>query len=211
MDRKAISEKHLDAFKETANIGAGHAATALSTLLNKPMDMSVPQVDLVPFEEMNERLGGGEAVVVAAFLQVEGDVTGSLFFMLSLDGASSLVQELTSNLEEPLKTPPYSSMALSAFNEVGNILAGSYLSALAEFTKLRLYPTVSQTVVDMAMAIVSHGLIAHSMHSDYALVIDTKMTEKGCDKNKMNGHFFFLPDPKSFQPLLQSLGVQLDG
>ncbi|MBM7094196.1 MULTISPECIES: chemotaxis protein CheC [Alteribacter] len=212
MKESGFSEKHLDVLKEIANIGAGHAATALSQLLNKPMDMNVPSVEFVPFEEMNDRLGEEEAVVAAAFLHVNGDAPGSLFFILPAEDATTLVQELTLNEEDTLHTPPYSDMAVSAFNEVGNILAGSYLSALTAFTDLKLYPSPPQTAVDLAMAIVSHGLIAHSEHSDYALVIDTKISEKSHVPIKgINGHFFFLPNPESFKPLLHSLGVQLDG
>ncbi|WP_096435388.1 chemotaxis protein CheC [Alteribacter populi] len=211
MDILQIKEHHLDALKEVGNIGAGHAATALSELLNKPMDMNVPSVDVVPFEEMNDRLGGEEAVVCAVFLQVQGDAPGNLFFMLPVQEATTLVQKLTGDTSHSFYSRPYSEMAVSAFNEVGNILAGSYLTSLMDFTKLQMYPSPPQTAVDMAVAIVSHGLIAHSKVSDYALVVDTEIFEIGKKENGITkGHFFLLPDPEAFDTLFQSLGVSVD-
>src|SRR4051794_18863516 len=84
----------MDVLKEVGNIGAGNAATALSTLLNKPVDMAVPTVSLLPFEAIADRVGGPEAVVIAIFLRVDGDAPGNMFFIMNREPARRLLQGL---------------------------------------------------------------------------------------------------------------------
>ncbi|AGA58201.1 MAG: chemotaxis protein CheC [Thermobacillus sp.] len=194
-------EFKLDVLKEVGNIGAGHAATALSRILNHPVDMSVPTVSLVPFEEIADRVGGAEQVVIAVFLRVEGDAPGNMFFIIREDSAKRLLRNLLSiDTEEGA----YSDMELSALNEIGNILAGSYLSSLADFTKLAMTPTVPSLAIDMAGAILSYGLLQFGQMGDAALLIETKFLE---DRDTVEGQFFLIPDPESFEKIFRALGV----
>ncbi len=89
-----LEDFQMDVLKEVGNIGAGHAATALSTLLDKPIDMLVPKVRMLPFEEICESVGGAETVVLAIFLRVEGDAPGNMFFILDLDAAKNMLRDL---------------------------------------------------------------------------------------------------------------------
>jgi chemotaxis protein CheC len=194
-------EFKLDVLKEVGNIGAGHAATALSRILNQPVDMSVPTVSLVPFEEIADRVGGSEQVVIAVFLRVEGDAPGNMFFIFREDSAKRLLRNLLSiDTQEGV----YSDMELSALNEIGNILAGSYLSSLADFTKLTMTPTVPSLAIDMAGAILSYGLLQFGQMGDAALLIETKFLE---DRDTVEGQFFLIPDPESFEKIFRALGV----
>jgi chemotaxis protein CheC len=194
-------EFKLDVLKEVGNIGAGHAATALSRILNQPVDMSVPTVSLVPFEEIADRVGGSEQVVIAVFLRVEGDAPGNMFFIIREDSAKKLLRSL---LSIDTEDGAYSDMELSALNEIGNILAGSYLSSLADFTKLTLMPTVPSLAIDMAGAILSYGLLQFGQMGDAALLIETKFLE---DREAVQGQFFLIPDPESFEKIFRALGV----
>jgi Chemotaxis protein CheC, inhibitor of MCP methylation len=194
-------EFKLDVLKEVGNIGAGHAATALSRILNEPVDMSVPTVSLVPFEEIADRVGGSEQVVIAVFLRVEGDAPGNMFFIIREDSAKRLLRNLLSiDTEEGV----YTDMELSALNEIGNILAGSYLSSLADFTRLTMTPTVPSLAIDMAGAILSYGLLQFGQMGDAALLIETKFLE---DRDTVEGQFFLIPDPESFGKIFRALGV----
>lgn len=194
-------EFKLDVLKEVGNIGAGHAATALSRILNQPVDMSVPTVRLLPFEEIADSVGGSEQVVIAVFLRVEGDAPGNMFFIIREDSAKRLLRNLLSiETEEGV----YSDMELSALNEIGNILAGSYLSSLADFTKLSMVPTVPSLAIDMAGAILSYGLLQFGQMGDAALLIETKFLE---DREAVEGQFFLIPDPESFEKIFRALGV----
>jgi chemotaxis protein CheC len=198
-----LAEFQMDVLKEVGNIGAGHAATALSTLLDKPIDMLVPKVRMLPFEEICESVGGAETVVLAIFLRVDGDAPGNMFFILNLDAAKNMLRDLIGlkihDQEE------YSELELSALNEIGNILAGSYLSSLADFTNLNMQPTVPALAIDMAGAILSYGLLQFGQMGDQALLIDTKFLE---GDNEVQGHFFLIPDPESFGKIFSALGVE---
>ncbi|REK76530.1 chemotaxis protein CheC [Paenibacillus paeoniae] len=193
-----------DVLKEVGNIGAGNAATALSKLLDKPVDMGVPKVSLLPFEEVAERVGGAEQIVIAVFLRVEGDAPGNMFFIIEEQSAKRMLNQLLSMNHQ--EDEGYSEMELSALCEIGNILAGSYLSSLADFTQLPMVPSVPAIAHDMAGAILSYGLMQYGEMGDSALLIETTFLE---DRQSLEGHFFLIPDPESFNKIFKALGVEL--
>ncbi|WP_213411356.1 chemotaxis protein CheC [Xylanibacillus composti] len=196
----------MDVLKEVGNIGAGNAATALSKLLDKPVDMQVPKVNLLPFEAITNIVGGSEQVVIAIFLRVVGDAPGNMFFVIQPASAKKLLERIA-GLEIEEEEDRFSEMEYSALHEIGNILAGSYLSSLADFTKLSLQPTVPSLAVDMAGAILSFGLMEYGAMGDRALLIDTKFLE---GQDAVEGHFFLIPDPESFGKMFAALGVPVE-
>ncbi|MNH93047.1 CheY-P phosphatase CheC [compost metagenome] len=199
---KDYAEFKMDILKEIGNIGAGNAATALSCLLDKPIDMAVPKVQMLPFEAIADKVGGAEKIVLAIFFRVEGDAPGNLFFILSPEAAKKLLKRfayLTVENEEE-----FTEMEWSALSEIGNILAGSYLSSLADFTRLSMSPTVPALAIDMAGAILSYGLLQFGEMGDDALLIDTTFIE---GQQEVEGQFFLIPDPESFDQIFTALGV----
>ncbi|WML49262.1 chemotaxis protein CheC [Neobacillus sp. PS3-34] len=207
-----FSSIHLDLLKEIGNIGAGNAATALSKLLNKKIEMNVPNVQIVSFDEMVEMAGGSENTAASVFLRIEGEAPGNMFFILPLSQAENFIQQMIGKEEFSFSNLPYNEIALSALQELGNILIGSYLSALSDFTNLSLYPSVPALSIDMVGAIISSGLMEHSQVSDFAIVIDTAFKEDIVEAaGTVRGHFFMLPDPDSFRTIFKSLGVKENG
>ncbi|EFM13080.1 CheC, inhibitor of MCP methylation [Paenibacillus curdlanolyticus YK9] len=201
-DFSGLEAFKLDVLKEVGNIGAGNAATALSRLLDKPVDMAVPQVSLLPFEQISEIVGGSEQTVIAVFLRVDGDAPGNMFFIIEEPSAKRMLQRLLGmNIQ---MDEAYSELELSALCEIGNILAGSYLSSLADFTGLAMMPTVPSVALDMAGAILSYGLLQFGEMGDSALLIETAFLE---DRDLLEGHFFLIPDPDSFDKIFRALGV----
>jgi chemotaxis protein CheC len=198
-----LADFQMDVLKEIGNIGAGNAATALSVLLNKPIDMQVPIVNILPFEEIASVVGGPEELVLVIYLRVVGDAPGNLFFIMNVESAQKLLVEMVGIEVEDDSW--FSEMELSALNEIGNILAGSFLSSLADFTRLTMIPSVPALAIDMAGAILSFGLIQSGHMGDQALLINTKFLE---GTQEVKGHFFFIPDPDSFPIIFASLGVE---
>lgn len=206
-----IKPMHLDILKEVGNIGAGHAATALSTLLNRKIDMKVPNVRIVPFAEMMELTGGSEKEVVSVSLGIEGEAGGNMFFMLTVEESDRFIQKLISDESFTFHDRDAHNIGFSAMQEMGNILSGSYLSALGDFTQLKLQSSVPELAVDMFGAIISYGLLEISRYSDYTIVIDTILTEM--DEGNIEivkGHFFLLLSPDSFPVLFEALGAGYD-
>lgn len=207
-----IKPVHLDILKEIGNIGAGHAATALSTLLDKKIDMKVPNVRVVSFDEMMDMAGGADNIVAGVFLRIEGEAPGSMFFLLSMEQATLFIKKMLGDENFSFQGEQPNELAYSALQELGNILSGSYLSSLSDFTNLSLFPSVPALTIDMAGAIISHGLLEVSHVSDYVIVIDTSLNEENEDVkfNSLQGHFFLLPDPDSFSIIFKALGVMED-
>jgi chemotaxis protein CheC len=207
-DFNQLTALHLDILKEAGNIGAGHSATALSALLNKRIEMMIPDVSLLSFNELTERLGGPEMVVASLYLRIEGDLPGSMYFILSVEQAERFIRNLTQDQAFKIENIEQEEIGISALKELGNIVAGSYLTALSDFTGLSLYPSVPGLSIDMFAAVITHGLIELSQVSDYAIVIDTAIEESGDESREViQGHFFLLPDPASFDKLFRSIGV----
>ncbi|RKN86500.1 chemotaxis protein CheC [Paenibacillus ginsengarvi] len=204
-DLHNLEDFQLDVLKEVGNIGAGNAATALSKLMSRPVDMQVPLVNLLPFEDIIEMLGGSEQTVLTIYLRVTGDSPGNMFFLLTQNSAKKLLKNLAGM--ESDNAEQFSEMELSALNEIGNILAGSYLSSLADFTKLSMSPTVPSLTIDMLGAVVSYGLMQYGEMGDKALFIDTKFLE---GQDAVEAHVFFVPDPDSFGKIFRALGVPVE-
>ncbi|CDF58041.1 chemotaxis protein CheC [Thermobrachium celere] len=128
-----LNELQIDALKEIGNIGAGNAATALSQLINKKVDMSVPQLDILEFSDMIKRVGNEDDEVVAVLLKVFGDIQGNILFLVKNEEAQKFFDTLMfgfSNINEE--------MFYSMFQEIGNILGNSYLNAVSQITNLSL-------------------------------------------------------------------------
>ncbi|MFB1049551.1 chemotaxis protein CheC [Paraliobacillus sp. JSM ZJ581] len=204
---ESLNDNQLDALKEVGNIGSGNAATSLSTLLHRKVDMKVPAVRVVNFDEMMDLVGGPDTLIVSVFLRINGEAPGNMFFVLSPDEAESFVKEMTGMEDFSIKQPPFDEMGLSALQEMGNILAGSYLSALSDFIHILMQPSVPLLHIDMAGAILTQGLIELSQESDYAIIIDTFINDIDSEREPIKGHFFLLPDPESFPKIFDQLGV----
>jgi chemotaxis protein CheC len=128
-----------------------------------------------------------------------------MFFILDMDSAQHLLHQITG---VDKRVEEWEELEVSALHEIGNILTGSYLSSLADFTKLSLQPSVPALAIDMAGAILSHGLYALGRAGDVALTIDTAFFE---GNERVKGNFFLIPDPDSLPILFRSLGVPFDG
>ncbi len=194
----------MDALKEVGNIGAGNAATSLSQMINRRIHMNVPLVKLLPFDEVAELLGGPETEVAGIYLKVLGDAPGSILFVLPVESGLALTDMLMGI--EPGISTDFSEMTQSALMEIGNILAASYLNALADMTSLSLQPSIPALSCDMAAAIMSVILVELGEVGDTALVIETEFIAENRD---IKGYFFLLPDPGSLSIMMKAIGVGL--
>ncbi|HLS23317.1 MAG TPA: chemotaxis protein CheC [Pseudogracilibacillus sp.] len=209
MKTKNLSHFEKDVLREIGNIGAGNATASMSELINKQVKMEVPSVKVVTINEMMEIIGGPERLVVSIFFRFEGEVTGTVYFILTLEEAEYLVSKMTNNhLTKIMENGEPNQMAVSVLQEVANILNGSYLSAMADFTSLRMKTTIPYLSIDMAAATIVTGLVELSRSSDYAILIDTQITSNDKD-SAAHGHFLLLPDPESIPKLFAALGIDL--
>ena len=197
-----VTAEYYDVLKELGNIGAGNATTALAQMLQCKVDMKVPQVRLLDFSEVGEVMGGEEQIVVGIYLAVEGDITGSIMFILEQSAGKALVSKL---MGMPASEGEYSEIEISAMKEIGNIITGAYLNSLSQLTNLKIIPSVPDLNIDMLNAILSVPAIEFGIMGDQILLIQTQFT----DDVELNGYFILLPDLESYSKILSALGLSI--
>lgn len=195
-----MSNEYFDVLKELGNIGAGNATTALAQMMQCKVDMAVPQVRLLEFKELGETMGGEELVMAGIYLGIEGDITGSIMFLLEKLAAKHLVGKLMGMESEG---DDFTEMEFSALKEVGNIITGAYLNSLSSITNLSIYPSVPDLCVDMAGAILSVPAIEFGALGDRILLIQTQFF----DEMVLDGYFILIPDLESYGRILAALGI----
>ena len=198
-----VNSMYVDVLKEIGNIGAGNATTAIANMLSLRIDMSVPEVAFLPVEKLGSAIGAEDDIIVGIMLGVEQDIDGSMMFLMDMPSAHHLVNRLMMRPDDYAE--PFDEMDLSAIKEIGNIIAGSYLSALSGLTNLTIVPTVPFVAVDMAAAILSVPAVQFGTFGDNALMIETRFS----DDLGINGYFILMPEEDSYDKILASLGIPL--
>ncbi|MBE5929581.1 MAG: chemotaxis protein CheC [Lachnospiraceae bacterium] len=202
LELDAMDVVQYDVLREIGNIGAGNATTALATMLQVKVDMKVPKVALLDFQELPEILGGAENIIAGILLTLSGSIDGMMMFVLERNAAHSMVNMLMGQ-DVPLDGE-FSEMESSALQEIGNIITGAYLSSLSNLTQMSINPSVPYIAIDMAGAILSVPAIEFGKIGDKALLIQTEFGEKD---TQVNGFFILIPTLDSYNAILTSLGL----
>ena len=198
-----LSLNQLDLLKEVGTIGGGKAATALADLIGGRVDISVPQVSLIPLENIAALLGGMDKTFYVMDLDIRGDILGRIFLMFSPKDAKYLSSHLMGKPEEEIDVND--EMFQSSLKEAANILSGSYISALAEMTNLNMICGVPSLAVDVVGAILDFIFIQIAQYSEDALYIKTALKVKGSD---LEGLFLFFPNSDSLRKIFEVAGVK---
>ena len=202
LSMESLTTQYFDVLKEIGNIGAGNATTALATMLQCKVDMKVPQVRMMEFKDVGALLGGEEQELAGAYLSVEGDITGSILFLVQKEVALHLVSKLMGGMGGD----EFGEMERSAFKEISNILTGSYLNALSTMTNMCIYPSIPDLAIDMAGAILSVPAIEFGIMGDKILLIQSQIS----DEIEMDGFFVMIPDMESYAKILRALGIPVE-
>jgi chemotaxis protein CheC len=194
-----------DVLKEIANIGAGHAATALAALLERPIVQTVPNVMLIPLPEMPSLLGGAEKVVVAGLLDISGDLSGFFMVVLEQEQADRIIGMMLGKQpkSKPGSVRKYSTVEKSVISETVNIIGGSYMTAIAEMTNLKVLPSIPYLCIDMVGAVLSIAIAEAGKTGDFAIFFQSELFN---EKEKIIGNLFLIPDKASCDKILESLG-----
>ncbi len=202
-DVRELDHLQLDGLREVANIGAGHAATALSTMTSRRIGVRAPELRIVPLEQIAELLGDPAQPVAAVLMRVLGDATGRTVQVFPAATAKRLAEILLAR--GPIPFPEaFAEMEESVLKEVGNILVGAYLNALSEFLGMLLLMSVPAMAIDQAGAVLTSAYLNFGENEDYVLCIDTRlsMADEG---EPLSAHFLLVPDRVSLDVLLQAL------
>lgn len=180
---------------EVFNIGSGNAATALSVILNKKIDMQIPDVRIVKLEEALENDFSQE--VVAVLVKVVGEISGDILYVFERETVNEIIQSLD------FKVDIVSDMGISIISEIANIIAASCMNAIADFTELKMVISVPAVTYDMFNAIFTTTFADLSQYDEYILTIETLFKiENSSDKL---GRFYYIPQKKSLENILKQL------
>src|SRR3954447_580717 len=194
---QTYTDLQLDALRELANIGSGTAGTALSSLLGRSVDISVPTALVLPLREAVEAVGDPEAEATAVVLPVSGDLNGVVLLLFGPNDVDRLCALLG--------VEPGTELGHSALGEIGNILGSSYVNAMAGMTAIEVEPMPPQTASDMLGALVASVVMSQlDGHSDTTLLLDSQLKVEG-DACTMS--FLLVPSAGGVDLLLERLGL----
>jgi chemotaxis protein CheC len=196
-----LSDLQRDALKEVGNIGAGHAATALSQLLNTTVKLAEPTIDVLKFRDLSNRIGHPDRSVAALHMYIRGEAPGQMVVLFDRDQAQEFVNRFIKRIIGDIQI--FDSIIDSTLKELGNIIAGSYLTALISLTGINLLPSVPT---------LSYGTIQAAFRTLMSILPDQDVfliESQFLDKDKaVSGQFILIPETGSLEPLLSVFGVE---
>lgn len=197
-----ITDEEIDMLREAGNIASGNAMTSLSKLIDSTLDMNVAQVRIEKIQELPEVLGDAEEAIAGMLINVFGDLNAMLLLAFETQSAIGIVNRI---LGKDLKDlDEFDEIEHSVLCETGNILAGSYLSALNTFTGLKLDVSTPQIAIDMAGAILSYPAIEFLRNDNTMLFIETVFKDVN---GLLNGTYILILDNASYNSVIKSLGA----
>ena len=201
-DIRSLKPNQLDALREVANIGAGHAATALSQMTGCTIMISVPTINIARLEDVPPQVSGPEEPVAAVLMHMLGDLTGRTLLVFPKPTAIRLSELM-------LRRPHGSSKDLgeleqSAIKEAGNILSGAYMNALSDFMGMVLLPSPPALAIDMSSAVLTSTFLQFSGELEYVFCVETQFLMSELQE-RVRGYFLLIPDPASLAVILRAL------
>jgi chemotaxis protein CheC len=201
-DIKELKAVQLDALREVANIGAGHAATALSQMTGSTIMISVPTINISSLEDVPTQISEPEEPIAAVLMHMLGDLTGRTLLVFPRPTAMRLAELM---LRRPAGTSQEMGvLEQSAIKEAGNILSGAYMNALSEFMGLMLLPSPPSLAIDMSSAILSTAFLQFGTDRDHVFYVESQFFLQEQNEH-LRGFFLLLPDLASLQAILRAV------
>ena len=199
---QALKSLQLDALREVANIGAGHAATALSQMVGERIMISVPTINVAPLEDVPPQVAPPDEPVAAVLMHMMGDLTGRTLLVFPQPTAVRLSELM---LRRPAGTSTeLGELEQSAIKEAGNILSGAYMNALSDFMGLMLLPSPPSLAVDMSSAVLSTAYLQFGTDRDFVFCVESEFYMNDLHE-RLRGFFLLLPDVASLQAILKAV------
>src|SRR5690606_35238382 len=204
-DMTTLTPIHLDALREVANIGAGHAATALSQITGHRIMINVPTINFALLEEIPPQLEADEEPVAAVMMNMIGDLSGRTLLVFPSTTARRLAGLMLRR--EISQLVDFTELEQSAVKEAGNILSGAYMNALSEFLGLILLPSPPALAIDQSRAVLSTAYLQFSDERDFVFCVESEFMMQDVQEERLRGFFLLLPDDASLRAMLRAARV----
>jgi chemotaxis protein CheC len=202
-EKAEFTEEELDFIREMMNVGAGNAATALEQMLGLRVDLKIPKVKkylMSDSDALNQDIGEPTRQVTAVFMNLVGQVKGKIVFIVP---DRDLVK-LISSLEKA--TPGGSTIRmdydLSVIAEIGNILAGTYLSSIHDFCLLNIYHSTPRVKSDMLKTL-TQELFPDAGSENLQIILVKNQFIMASER--ITTHILLVPDSDAMERFAQSL------
>jgi chemotaxis protein CheC len=200
---QTLKTLQLDALREVANIGAGHAATALSQMVGERIMISVPTINVAKLEDVPPQVAAPDEPVAAVLMHMLGDLTGRTLLVFPRRTAIRLAELL---LRRPNQQGDFTEMEQSAIKEAGNILSSAYMNALSDFMGMMLIPSPPSLAIDMSDAVLTTTYLQFGGDKDYIFCVESEFVMSDTEE-RLRGFFLLLPDPASLRAILKAIRV----
>lgn len=199
-----LNDMHRDMLQELGNIGCGNAVTSLATMTSKKIDMSVPKVHILNYNEIAQLLGGPEKTIVAMMVDFEGDVSGTMMFLLNHDFAGRLIEDVSGiNVKDFNRL---GEIECSVLMELSNIMGGAYISALSTLTNLGITLSVPYLSSDMVGAILNAPAVKYEKLGDQVIFIEENIETIS---TQLTSNILVIFDLESLDKIMAALGLEL--
>ena len=197
-----LSSLEIDTLREIGSIGTGNAASALSTMLNREVRITLPEVRIMGYNEAIEWIGGPEAITAGVLVRISGQMTGVMLATQSLDFINLVLESMLSQGIEDYSQ--LGELERSALVEIGNIMISTFINALSGLADISVELTVPSLTVDMQGAILAVPMAEYGGQTDYLMTIGGNFI---CEGREVPCRLLLSPDIRSLNFLLRKLGV----
>lgn len=198
-----LNDTQIDVLREIGNIGAGNAATALSTILNEDVDISLPKVRITDFDTAVRALGGAETMTVGVLFHFSGEANGMIMLLMKMEDAIGIMDILVQGEEE---SDELSEIKLSAIKEIGNILGSAYINSISALTGLRIDISIPHMSIDMAGALMSVPIIEFGSIGDKVMFIEECFLGK---TNQLTSNIIMFAEIETLKVIMKRLGLEI--
>lgn len=202
--RHTLSPERMDALKEVANIGAGHAATALSMMTGARIMIDVPTVNVAPLEELIPGIADANSQIVSVMMDMHGSLKGHTLLALPLVTGRRLADLMLRRERRPGGV--LDALEESALKEAGNILGGAYMTALSEFLSMTLLPSPPRLTVGTTHEVMDEHR-KQAANAAAACCVETEFSFEEVGE-RFRGFFLLLPDAASFDAIFRAVNVK---
>lgn len=200
-----LNDMQLDVLREIGNIGAGNAATALATILDEKVEISLPRVRITDFDTAINALGGAETMTVGVLVNFDGEAHGMIMFLLNMEDAKAIMGILIQDQEED-EEGQLSELKLSAIKEIGNILGSSYINSISQLTGLRIHISIPYIAIDMAGALMSVPIIEFGSIGDKVMFIEEVFS---AEENNLSSNIIMFAEIETLKTIMERLGLEI--